>query len=221
MRQVAHDTREWVAVGTIDKVDSDDNWRVSLLVKVGNDVIPARPAWLGADGGRGLFHRYEQGAEVLLFFPFGDRNNAIALLGPASNDQRPTTEAGAYNGWDNASTRIVDPDAVDVMASSDQDVQNVCTKGLVDDLSTYLGKRSTSLNTQITKYGSLAATATAGGAPLSGLAADFTAIATALGIEKAGVDLLKARPDVSKAGPGGPHLSDVLRATVGSFSAPT
>ena len=83
---------EHVTTGIVDAVESHDSFGYLLTCTLAADPdreVQARPLWLGTGEGAGLWWPIRTGSEVLLVFPRGDVNAAIALVGqPAAMSSR-------------------------------------------------------------------------------------------------------------------------------------
>lgn len=92
LRGLARDRRVWLATGTISRVEHDAEWGVRLFVTAyvpDKREVEARPAYPGNGSAGGDFPVFAEDDEVLLFFPGGDLNAALAMHGPVSQPQRP------------------------------------------------------------------------------------------------------------------------------------
>lgn len=142
VRDLARDGRAWVELAVVDVVEPDSDTGVMLLCTLvpGGDQVMARLAVpIGGQTGEGDWGRLEQGAEVLLLLPGGDRNRAVAIAGPTSG------MAGPPSGWAGDGRQILDRDGMDVRATDGATTVPAVTASLLTDLKASISEMRTAL----------------------------------------------------------------------------
>lgn len=86
VRALGDDGRGWVQLGVIESIEVHAAFGVLLNCSVQPDGgdCQARMMSFGAGQGTGAFPRVRAGDEVVLLFPGGNRNRAVAIVGLAS-----------------------------------------------------------------------------------------------------------------------------------------
>lgn len=199
MRKALEDRRQPVLRGIVEAVDG----RVVQVRTPDGRLIPAAPLAL-VGGGKGVYHRYASGDDVVLLCDQGDPNGAVCLSSPRTEGQDAPGEV------DHEGLYIYE-DRVEVRAAEGDDVQGVVMRPVLDGLYSALGAVSDLLDV-------LAAPGTPPGSAAQN-AALLTAVRTQIGLPAAGTAAVLSNVlndlDTSRAGQGtGPYCSDVLRAVV-------
>ena len=199
MRKAMEDRRQPVIRGVVEAVEG----RTVRVALPDGRVVPAAPVAL-AGGGRGMYHRYAVGDDVLLFCDQGDPNGAACLSQPRTAAQDAPAEV------DNAGLYIYE-DVVEVRAAEGDDVQGVVMRPVLDGLHAAYGAISDLLDV-------MASPSTPPGSAAQN-AALLTAVRTQIGLPAVGTSAVLANVlndlDTSRLGQGtGPYCSDVLRAVV-------
>lgn len=123
----------WLSLGVVTEVSSSSSfgWLVTLELTDDGRTVQARPMWLmGGAAGEGAYTPIAAGDEALVFFPAGDPNRALCLVGPSSKPNQPPT------GWNNDRVELVHTGGTEVRTSQGATVQPV----LLADLDTELAK---------------------------------------------------------------------------------
>lgn len=121
-----------VELGTITAVDSSDayGWLLTVTIQPAGVDVLARPMWLmGGAQGEGIYSPLAVGDEVLLLYPGGDRNQAVAIAGPPSGPSLPPS------GWANDRIALIHTGGVESMLAEGATVEAAVLESLLPDLS--------------------------------------------------------------------------------------
>lgn len=101
LRKITFDHRNWISLGIIDSIEEHADFGELLnihLVPNYEIEIQARHLQLGSGAGETVIRKVSVGDEVLVFFPNGDPNEAIAVGGLVSNAAPTSTTEGVLKG---------------------------------------------------------------------------------------------------------------------------
>lgn len=199
MRKALEDRRQPVLRGIVEAVDG----RVVQVRVPDGRLIPAAPLAL-VGGGKGIYHRYATGDDVVLLCDQGDPNGAVCLASPRTAGQDAPDEV------DHEGLYIYE-DRVEVRSAEGDDVQGVVMRPVLDGLYSALGAVSDLIDV-------LASPETPPGTAAQN-AALLTAVRAQIGLPAVGTAAVLSNVlndlDTSRAGQGtGPYCSDMLRAVV-------
>lgn len=122
LRQLAADGLAWVDLATVDSVEEHDahGYLLNLVLQPAGIEVQARPLWLmGGAQGEGIYFPIAADDEVVVLFPGGDRNRAVALVGP------PSTPAQPPDGWANDKIELVHSGGIEIRAAEGAEVEAV------------------------------------------------------------------------------------------------
>jgi hypothetical protein len=141
LRSIADDGRAWVAIGTVDTIEEHAAWGVLLncVVQPDGREVQARVVRWGAGNGIGAEWPVSQDDEVLLVFPRGDVNQALAIPGLASR------RAPVPSSFDNAHPEIVHPGGLTLRTTQAGVAQAVVLAELLPRLADALSEIATGL----------------------------------------------------------------------------
>ena len=128
-----------VELGTIKALDAHDSygWLLTVTIQPSGVDVQARPLGLmgGAQGG-GIYSPLAVGDEVLLLYPGGDKNQAVAIAGPPSGPSLPPS------GWANDRIALVHSGGVESMLAEGAAVEAAVLESLLPDLSASVAELS-------------------------------------------------------------------------------
>jgi len=103
LRELVGEGPSWVAIGTVESIEEHDAWGylLDLVLRSSGGEVQARLAAWGAGDRTGAWFPVAVGDEVLVLFPDGDPNRAVAVPGLPSEAARVPT------GWNNDHVEIV------------------------------------------------------------------------------------------------------------------
>jgi phage baseplate assembly protein gpV len=136
LAELVQDNRGWVALGQVTAVEAHDAWGYLLTVTLqpSGAECQARPVHAGAGDARGDFWPVDVDDEVLVLFPDGDPNRAVALVGVTS------AAAGIPSSWDNAQPQFVHPSGKEFRTSESASVQALVTEDLLAKIAALAGE---------------------------------------------------------------------------------
>lgn len=134
LRELGNDGRTWVEVGVVSAIEEHDQLGYVLTVTLPDGrEVEARLVALSCGGdGAGVWVPVVAGAEVVLWYPAGDRNRALALPGPTSSPAKPPS------GWANNRIEVVHAGGLEVRAAEGATVKAVVIEDLLADLASAL-----------------------------------------------------------------------------------
>lgn len=128
---LASDGRGWVAVGLVTAAETDADRGYLLTV----EIQPSGREVLARLAGRRLLLAADVGDEVLVLFPDGDPNRAIAL--PA---ELVSSAAALPSSWTNGGPQLVDSAGLEVRGAAGDTVQKVVTEDLLPKIAGLAGE---------------------------------------------------------------------------------
>jgi hypothetical protein len=134
LRSIADDGRAWVAIGTVDTIEEHAAWGVLLncVVQPDGREVQARVVRWGAGAAIGAEWPVSQDDEVLLVFPGGDVNQALAIPGLASR------RAPVPSSFDNAHPEIVHPGGLTLRTTQAGAIHAVVLESILEKLEAVL-----------------------------------------------------------------------------------
>lgn len=123
--EVAADNRGWVALGTVTAATA----HASLGYVLDVTLQPSGREVQAQLAGRRLLLAAEVGDAVLVLFPDGDPNRAIALPAEIVSSAAPLPSS-----WTNGGPQVVDPDGLEVRTAEAATVQPLVTADFLTDL---------------------------------------------------------------------------------------
>lgn len=134
----------WVDLGVITAIEEHDSYGYLLTVSLQPEgaEVQARPVWLmGGAQGEGIYSPIAVDDEVVVLLPAGDRNRAIALVGPPSGPSKPPA------GWANDRISMVHSGGTEVRLAEAATVERVVVESLLTDLQSMLTELAAGLTT--------------------------------------------------------------------------
>ncbi len=128
---LAADGRGWVAVGLVTAADADSDRGYLLTV----ELQPSGREVLARLVGRRLLLSAAVGDEVLVLFPDGDPNRAVAFP-----SELVSSAAGLPSSWTNGGPQVVDSAGLEVRGASGDTVQKVVTEDLLPKIAGAMGE---------------------------------------------------------------------------------
>ena len=128
---LAADGRGWVAVGLVTAADADSDRGYLLTV----ELQPSGREVLARLVGRRLLLSAAVGDEVLVLFPDGDPNRAVAF--PA---ELVSSAAGLPSSWTNGGPQVVDSAGLEVRGAAADTVQKVVTEDILAQIAGMAGE---------------------------------------------------------------------------------
>lgn len=128
---LASDGRGWVAVGlvTAAATDADRGYLLTVDLQPSGREVQARLV------GRRLLLSASVGDEVLVLFPDGDPNRAIAFP-----SELVSSAAGLPSSWTNGGPQVVDSAGLEVRGAAADTVQKVVTEDLLPKIAGAMGE---------------------------------------------------------------------------------
>lgn len=128
---LAADGRGWVAVGlvTAAATDADRGYLLTVEIQPSGREVQARLV------GRRFLLSASVGDEVLVLFPDGDPNRAVAF--PA---ELVSSAAGLPSSWTNGGPQVVDSAGLEVRGAAADTVQKVVTEDLLPKIAGLAGE---------------------------------------------------------------------------------
>lgn len=130
LRELLRDGTSWCELATVDAIEVGATAGVLLDVTLqpSGRQCQARYSGLGAGAGAGFYWPVAVGDEVLVLFPAGDPNLAVALPGLPSGAAMPPSS------WDGTRPELVHPEGLTVRLAEDGAVKAVVVETLLPAL---------------------------------------------------------------------------------------
>jgi hypothetical protein len=131
MRAVADEARGWFAVGTVTEIET--HTALGYLLSI--ELQPSGRECMARLVGRRLLLPVAVGDEVLVAFPDGDPNRAIAWPSDLCS-----TAAPLPSSWSNSGAQVVEPDGLQVRTSQAATVKALVTEDILSMLAALAGE---------------------------------------------------------------------------------
>jgi hypothetical protein len=134
LRELLADGRSWVMLATITAIEAHTayGYLVDLTVRPSGKFAQARLLFTGTGEGVGLLFPVQIGDEVLVVFPDGQPNEAIAIAGLTSAARQLPSD------FDNTTAQLTHANGLELRTVEGAAVEALLAKSLSDDLSSYV-----------------------------------------------------------------------------------
>lgn len=152
LEDLADPGTEWITLARVDTIAEHSKFGYVLEcteVPSGRKII-ARPRYTSTRTSGGEFAPYEIGDEVLVFYPYGDPNCAIAF-GGLTSEKKPLP-----SDFDNSKIVITHPSGIEIRIAEGSAVEKLLKSETFNtDLAAYIGAVNTYFSTTVSAPGTV------------------------------------------------------------------